>query len=295
MKSALVTGSDGFIGRHVVAELERRGWFVDGIDLRGRVWNVWSGDARNFFQTDENRYNLVVHCAAHVGGRVDIDRRPTYLASVNIQLDGGLFEYALRTRPDRVVYWSSSAAYPIELQDGLTLLSLEERDVNLDVPRLPDASYGAVKLAGENLARWARAEGLRVHVLRPFSGYGEDQDTTYPFPRFIQRARNRDDPFEIWGPGTQVRDFVHVDDVVGCMFAALEQDYDRPLNVCTGVPTSFNELAEQICTTAGYAPSFHRVSDAPTGVLRRVGDPTEMLKIYRPQVSLTEGVARALA
>lgn len=303
---ALVTGSDGVTGRHVVTELDRRGWTVDGIDLKHGNYH----DARDFFRAGITSYDLVSHCAAHVGGRADIDGKPAYLASVNLQLDGALFEWALRTRPAHIIYWSSSAAYPISLQ-GETLESwsvvegqvdtqpgarrLRETDIDLDDPKQADTSYGAVKVMGEQMARWAETEGLRVHVFRPFSGYAEDQDTTYPFPKFIERALRREDPFDVWGTGQQVRDFIHIDDVVGAALAAVDQDYRGPLNLCSGEGVSFNELAALVCQQAGYTPTLRRHPDKPTGVHYRVGDPSEMARIYRPRINLEQGIKRALA
>jgi nucleoside-diphosphate-sugar epimerase len=123
-----------------------------------------------------------------------------------------MFQWALRTKPDHVVYYSSSAAYPIDLQGYGSEHKLVEDDIDLDNVRLPDLTYGWAKLTGEILAKYAEQEGLRVHVFRPFSGYGEDQDLTYPFPSFIHRGVHRYNPFSIWGTGKQVRDFIHIED-----------------------------------------------------------------------------------
>ncbi len=63
--------------------------------------------------------------------------------------------------------------------------------------------------------------------------------------------KRKADPFEVWGRGTQVRDFVHIDDVVGATFAAVINDVGV-MNICTGRPTSFIELAEMVMLQAGY-------------------------------------------
>lgn len=292
MKTALVTGSAGFVGRHMCAALEAAGWHVTGFDLT--AGRYWCGDVREAFSQVDNRFDLVVHAAAHVGGRVDIDSRPTYVGAVNLQLDGAMFEWALRTRPERVVYLSSSAAYPVRLQAGSPDWRLRECDIDVRFPSLPDATYGWVKLTGERLAVEAEAEGLRMHVFRPFSGYGTDQSTDYPFPALIGRARRREDPFAVWGDGRQVRDWIHIDDVTAAVLAAVEQDVPGPTNLCTGRPTSFFELADLVTKEAGYRPEVTPVG-GPAGVHYRVGDPTKMLGFYEPRVSLEEGIRRALS
>jgi nucleoside-diphosphate-sugar epimerase len=195
------------------------------------------------------------------------------------------------------VYFSSSAAYPVRHQ---TLRSghgpLVESDIDLEDADQPDAVYGWVKLTGERLAQYVNALGAGVYVFRPFSGYGTDQDTDYPFPSFARRAWALQDPFVVWGTGEQVRDWVHIDDVVDALVETLDWDplVVGPLNICTGVGTSFTRLAQMFMAEAGYSGDVEPRADAPVGVMRRVGDPTKLHKIYKPRVTIEEGVARAL-
>jgi nucleoside-diphosphate-sugar epimerase len=193
-----------------------------------------------------------------------------------------------------LVYYSSSAAYPIYLQKAAYKQRLREPDINLDHIRTPDLSYGWAKLTGETLAQYARAEGIKVSVLRPFSGYGSDQALDYPFPSLIARGKAKLDPFEIWGTGEQVRDFIHIDDVVAATFEAITNNV-KTLNLCTGRPTSFIQLAEMIMLAQGYLAPIKKHLGKPSGVEYRVGDPTKMLHIYEPKITLEEGIARALA
>ncbi|MDE3097771.1 MAG: NAD-dependent epimerase/dehydratase family protein, partial [Chloroflexota bacterium] len=221
MRTALVTGSEGFIGRHVRQSLERDGYAVFACDLRERVY---PGDCRDVFRHEIDgcrlTFDLVVHCAALVNGRETIDGNPATVAAYNLQLDAAMFEWALRARPGRIVYLSSSAAYPVRLQGGGsfgTARPLMEGRPGL--PHLADQTYGYVKAVGERLAVEVRAAGVPVTVVRPFSGYGADQDGCYPFPAMIARALARKSPFDVWGDGRQVRDFVHVDDICAAVLA----------------------------------------------------------------------------
>ena len=160
--------------------------------------------------------------------------------------------------------------------------------------RLPDLTYGWAKLTGEILAKYAEQDGLRVHVFRPFSGYGEDQDLSYPFPSFIHRGVQKYNPFTIWGSGKQVRDFIHISDVVAATLEAVKQDVRGPINLGMGRPTSFVELAQIVCNEIGYTPELDIVTDAPEGVAYRCSNSSKMLGFYTPKVSLEEGVARAV-
>jgi nucleoside-diphosphate-sugar epimerase len=284
----LLTGHRGFIGRHLHAALDARGDDVTGIDLAdGR-------DALDLFRFDQRPYDLAIHCAAIVGGRASIDGSPLGVGT-NLALDSWYMRWLIRTGTPRAVYFSSSAAYPVALQQPGDVRHLYEEDINLAYMEEPDATYGWAKLTGEKLASYAEAEGCRILIPRPFSGYGEDQAPCYPFPAFIQRAKRRDDPFEIWGDGSSTRDWVHIDDLVGATFALLDADVTGPVNLGWGRATSFDELANIVTATAGYRPQYKHRHDAPQGVHHRVCDPARMLDHYVPTVTLEDGVRRALA
>jgi nucleoside-diphosphate-sugar epimerase len=289
----LITGHRGFIGRHLAAACEARGWEVTGIDLSDHSVPSRHRDALDFFRRDHTRYDLAFHCAAIVGGRASIDGHPLGVGT-NLALDSWFMRWLAASNTPRAVYYSSSAAYPVAWQGENSGHRLHEDDIHLARPGRPDATYGLAKLTGEQLVPYVEAEGCRVHVLRPMSGYGADQALNYPFPSFIARARRREDPFEIWGTGRQVRDWIHIDDVVGATMAVIDQDVQSPVNLGTGRATSFNELADMVCAEAGYRPKYKHIVGAPDGVQYRVADPTKLLTIYQPKVTLEEGIRRAL-
>lgn len=298
-KRALITGDRGFLGRHFKAELVRRGYEVTGLDVKATS----SQDCRAYFRSAllsrpaaGPRYDLVVHCAAVVGGREMIENSPLETAA-SLSIDAEMFRWAAVAKPGRVIYFSSSAAYPAMYQDGVMEYPLQEDMV--DVPRVvwqPDEIYGWSKVTGEVLAGRLREAGVPVTVVRPFSGYGADQDDTYPFRAILERARALEDgkPLEVWC-GECVRDWVHVDDVVGATLAIAEDGTTEPVNICTGRPTSFYDLARLMLVAAG--KEDHGIlanPDAPQGVRYRVGDPARMIRYYVPQIMLETGITRAL-
>jgi len=281
----LITGNAGFVGREFMKQLD--GHDITGIDIVNGI------DARDFFAKDDTKFDLVIHLAAIVGGRATIEGNPLKVAT-DLAIDSDMFQWALRTRPGRTVYYSSSAAYPTAYQTHTMKYILNENHIDLDSIMSPDLTYGWAKLTGETLAKYASNEGLRVHVLRPFSGYGEDQDLDYPFPSFIARGKRKDNPFEIWGTGEQVRDFIHIEDVVSATLEAVNQNIQGPVNLGCGRATSFNELAELVSTEVGYTPEIKHILGAPEGVSYRVCDPSKLLTFYTPKLSLEEGIRRAI-
>lgn len=289
---ALVTGCGGFLGRQFSIELRSRGWTVRGMDISG----TYPYDVLDYFRfpgKPPERFDLVVHCAARAPHRAAIDGQPAS-AVYNQLLDTALFEWAIRTEQSRVLYISSCAVYPASLQCGC------EPDIRLaeshryDQAGGPPDAYGWTKLAGEKMAAAANRSDVPTHIVRPFSGYGASQGESWPFGAFAARARRHDDPFVLWGTGEQIRDWIHVSDVVAGALAVVDADVREPVNLCTGVGTSIYDLACAMTRQAGYAPRILTDATRPAGVAWRIGDPSRMRDIYTPRIDLAEGVRLAL-
>ena len=282
----LITGHMGFVGKYFMRKYANHD--ITGIDIKE------GNDCRDFFKTNTDKFDLIIHLAAIVGGRQTIEGNPLSVAT-DLAIDSEMIQWALRTKPGRVIYFSSSAAYPIKLQTGgMQRILLEESMINLNDLEMPDLTYGWAKLTGEYCLQFLEAEGIKVNVFRPFSGYGTDQDLDYPFPSYIHRAKNLMNPFDIWGDGTQVRDFIHMQDIVDAVEEAIKQDIKGAVNLGSGVATTFNKLQEMVCGIKGYNPKVNHIVDAPKGVMYRVCNPTKMLSFYKPKINIYDGIAKAL-
>ena len=269
----------------------------------------WKGDFRKFLRHMQEekdwlketlgmeRFNDVFHFAAIVGGRAKIDGDPMMVA-LDLSIDAEFFYWAVRHKPDRVLFPSSSAAYPVDLQGEGDFVALSESDIDFEGGRLgqPDMTYGWSKLTGEYLARIAaQYYGLSVACVRPMSGYGEDQDLSYPIPAIAARAAGKEDPFEVWGTGRQGRDFVHIDDCIDLIMLALDKIHDgSAINIGSGHITSFLEIIDLFSEFAGYKPQIRQLLDKPVGVHARHANMDYVFNElgWRPRISLREGMKR---
>lgn len=283
MKKALITGDQGFVGKYFTKRLIADGFSVIGVDIKD------GKDCRDFFKEVDSTFDLVVHLAAIVGGRESIEGRPLAVAD-NLSIDASFFQWCLKTNPKKVVYFSSSAAYPIMYQSDDMHIKLREWDIDIRSPKRPDATYGWSKLTGEFLASFVD----NVHIFRPFSGYGSDQDLTYPFPMYIKRAMEKNNPFEVWGSGRQTRDFIHIEDIVNAVMVAVENNVTGATNLGWGRSTSFIQLAEMVTYYAGYRAEIITRPDKPVGCMHRVSDNSKLLGFYTPKITLEEGIERAM-
>jgi UDP-glucose 4-epimerase len=300
---ALITGASGFLGRHLVRRLGDLGWALTLVDIEPlpahpAVECAIQDDVRHCLPRLDRHYDLAVHLAAMVGGRIGIEHDPLGVA-INMSLDVEFFSFACRTRPARCIYPSSSAVYPVERQthawDGQALRE-EEVDIARGPLRLPDLTYGWSKLTGEYLA-WLTQErfGVRTAVYRPFSVYGPGQGGEYPVPAICGRALAREDPLIVWGPGTQQRDFVYIEDFLDVVLATYEQlDASVPLNIASGTGADFTAVARTAADLVGYRPIVKALDGRPTGVQTRIGSPERMARWTTTKVTLEDGLASVL-
>lgn len=315
---ALITGGAGFVGRYFCKALLDRGWDVVCVDpvvprtggLSPEDWPFFDPrdfgnfifekeDCRTYFKRNVEHFDYVFHLAAMVGGRLMIDYEPLAVAE-DLAIDAMFWRWAEVAKPTKSIYFSSSAAYPIELQRVDSYRLLKEDDIAFESSLgMPDMTYGWAKLTGEYLTRLAyQRYGLKSIVYRPFSGYGEDQDLTYPFPAITKRIVDlNDSTVTVWGSGKQMRDFVHIEDCVDCVLLTMDKiDDGSAVNISSGKFTSFSDLAKLILKRVGKKAEIVTQSDKPEGVFARGGD-TELQKRlgFTPNISLEAGIDRVVA
>jgi nucleoside-diphosphate-sugar epimerase len=336
MKIHLISGGCGFVGRNMVKRLYTTTndfiLFIDNlmVGTHPSTWlnvpktshvydmEIYGKDGRLMFikedfrkilnrlsdnpQYFQDRYGLeferfadVFHFAAIVGGRAMIDGDPMMVA-LDLAIDAEFFHWITRHKPERVLYPSSSAAYPVDLQTEGGAIALRESDIDFKRMGEPDMTYGWSKLTGEYLAKIAAQHyGVNITCIRPFSGYGEDQDLTYPIPSIAARIARRENPVEVWGTGKQGRDFVHIDDVMDCILLAMNHIHDgTAINIGRGELLSFIEIIHTMCKIAGYEPQIKCLLDKPVGVHSRYCnmDFVEQRLGWKAKISVEEGMKR---
>lgn len=311
----LITGACGFVGRHFTEYFLNRGDEVYAVDplvhltggLRPEKWyfnpmtyknfHWYKTDCRVFFHSPQPQFDLVLHLAAVVGGRLMIENHPLAVGD-DLSIDSEFWQWAVEHKPRKVITFSSSAAYPIKFQ-GKDFTPLTEDMIQFDGDLgMPDMTYGWAKLTSEYLGKIAyQKHGIKSVVYRPFSGYGEDQDLSYPFPSLLMKCvRVKGGVIPVWGSGDQMRDFIHIDDVVQGVVETMDKiDDGSALNLSTGIPTSFKTLIRTAEDVLGKWKNMiiSPATDKPEGVFARVGDVKKQRQYgFFPKIDLREGIRR---
>ncbi|CAN5694683.1 SDR family oxidoreductase [soil metagenome] len=296
IKNVLVTGGCGFIGANLVRFLKARtSWSVGVVDdLRAGSRDAVPDDLADVHIGDVGDPSViepllggtdaVIHLASQTGVLPSVEDPARDFAG-NAQTTFRVLESCRRAGVDRFVFASSGAA----LGDVPPPLHEEV------VPR-PLSPYGAGKLTGEAYCQgYAGSFGMQTVVLRfsnvygPFSAHKKNA-----IPNFIKRCL-ADESIDIFGDGSQTRDFIYVEDLCGAIVGSLSSQKARGevIQLGTGVGTSILELAELTKQVTG-SPSEIRFESRRAGeVYKSQTDISKARRLlgFEPQTSLVDGLA----
>lgn len=250
----IVTGGAGFIGSYLVKQLVKSGHEVSVIDslYRGKMDNLLPVldkirfhqiDIRNFDNLREilKKADGVFHEAALTDVQESFTKQKEYHA-VNVVGTENIFKVA-KEFGLKIVYASSSSVY-----GNPNTIPISE-----DSERKPINPYGQTKLDDEFLAEKYSKLGVSIIGLRYFNVYGKGQTGSYAgvITKFINNLREKKQPV-IFGDGTQIRDFVYVEDVALANIAAMQSKVKNGFfNVGTGITTSVKKLAQTLIDISG--------------------------------------------
>jgi len=300
-RKVLVTGGAGFIGSHLVPQLLELGYSVTVLDnlSSGKLENLNAvldhpkftfkcGDIRDKTLPAEvfNDVDSVIHLAALIDISASV-ADPIQNHEINVDGTFNMLHTSIKHNVKKFIFASSTAVY-----GDLKALPVQETSA----PH-PISPYAASKIAGEAYcSAFANCFGLDAIALRFFNIYGlRSQNSPYSgvITKFIQKIIKGED-LTIDGDGEQTRDFIHVNDIVKAVILTLEQKNlgGEVLNVCTGIPTSVNQLADTLKKVTGENPNVKH-GPARLGDIRcSYGDPSKAAEKlgFKANVDLTKGL-----
>jgi GDP-D-mannose 3', 5'-epimerase len=314
MKKAIVCGAGGFIGGHMVKRLLDEGYKVVALDIKHRQdWYQVHEDALNegvFDLRDADNVNNVFRkasvdevyqFAADMGGagyiftgEHDADVMHNS-ATINLNIAHAVAALSPKTK---VFYSSSACIYPAHNQTDPDNPNCEESSA---YPAHPDSEYGWEKLFSERLYRsYARNYGLNVRIARfhnIFGPYGTWDGGKEKAPAAMcRKALQASESMEVWGPGTQTRSFLYIDECIEAVRRLMESDVETVINIGSDEMISINNLARMALDLADKQNIELKNIDGPVGVMGRCSDNNliEEKLGWRPSEPLVDGMKKTL-
>jgi len=296
----LITGGAGFIGSHLAENLMLEGAEIVVLDnlSMGNKMSFPNSDNISFIKGDVRDLSTVlaaskgcdriVHLAAIVGVEKVIEQA---FDMVEVETIGtfNIAHAAIQNNIKKVLYSSSSAVYHKVYSE----LSKETDPLGLI------NTYAVAKRLNEKyLEALTKEHGISTNSMRFFNVYGGRQDERMVVPRFFNQAMSNK-PIEIFGKGSQTRDFTYIDDVIVGIKALLFNDsVSGVFNISRGVETTIADLAILIKETTN-SDSEIRLLDFPKSrvsfkVDRRIGSAEKLLEFtgYKPHTFLNDGLEK---
>ena len=305
MKKILVCGAGGFIGTHLVRSLKAQGHYVIGADLKFPEFSITACD--EFYQVDLRNQRSVTRLikrdideiyqlAADMGGAGYIfigDNDADIMhnsAIINLNV---LHEMTFKKIP-KIFYSSSACMYPAHNQLDPDNPVLSEASA---YPADPDSEYGWEKLFSERLyASYARNYGIDVRVARLHNVFGPEGAYIGGKEKapaaLCRKVIQSNGVVEVWGPGTQTRSFMYIDDCIEGIHRLMASTHTEPINIGSSRMITINDLV-QIISQVNNRPVKIKNIDGPRGVMGRTSDNTLIKQVlaWAPPDSLEAGLA----
>jgi nucleoside-diphosphate-sugar epimerase len=310
-RKVLVTGGASFIGSNLVNALLDRGAQVRVVDdmSSGRVSNIrehiekkrvelLEGDLRAHGVAERAAagMSVVFHLAADHGGRGYVDLHQA-ACSVNLMLDGLVFQACKNAKVEKVVYASSGCVYPNHIQTNPSEILYLTEDM-VGPPYDADHMYGWAKLMAEmTLRAYHKDWGMKSASCRYFTVYGPRGVENHAVIAMIARAFVKQDPFAVWGTGEQIRNWTYVDDIVaGTILAAEKIDDGTAVNLGTMERIKVIDAVHEILRIFKHNPKIELQPNMPTGPLNRVADNSLAKKLmgWEPKVMFKDGLRKTI-
>ena len=289
-----IAGHRGMVGSAVWRALTAEG-YTNLIGKSSAELDLRDQAAVNDFIAAEKPI-AIIDAAARVGGILANSENPYPFLMENLQIQNNLIDAAHKNEVQKFVFLGSSCIYP-----KLAPQPLKEEYLLTGPLEPTNEWYAIAKIAGVKACEAIRKQfGKDFVSLMPTNLYGPndnfDLKTSHVLPamlrKFHEAKQNNNEPVTLWGSGTPMREFLHVDDMAKAVVFAVENTLPEHLyNVGTGTDVTIKELAESIQKVVGHKGKIIWDSTKPDGTPRKLMDSSKMNALgWKAEIPLDEGI-----
>ncbi|MFY7732926.1 MAG: GDP-L-fucose synthase family protein [Bacteroidia bacterium] len=289
-----IAGHNGMVGSAIARVLNASGYnniigkSSKELDLKNQI------AVFNYFQIEKP--DIIIDAAAKVGGILANNNYPYQFLMDNMLIQNNLISASHELNCKKFIFLGSSCIYP-----KLAPQPLQEDCLLTSSLESTNEWYAIAKISGVKLCEAIRKQFNKDFVsLMPTNLYGPfdnfDLETSHVLPAMIRKFHdaklNNNSDVTLWGSGTPMREFLHVNDMAKAVLFALENKLpDNLYNVGTGIDLTIKELAEIIQKAVGHKGKIIWDSSKPDGTPRKLMDITKMHKLgWKHQINLKEGI-----
>ena len=290
----VVAGGTGLAGAAITRAFRAQG--ADVLIVNRSNLDLLDTQATKTFLS-KNKPAMVVDAAAKVGGIGANNSKPVEFLADNLQIQNNLMQGAFEAGVEKFVFLGSSCIYPRDCAQPI-----KEEFLMTGPLESTNSAYAVAKIAGiEMINSYRKEHGLNWISLMPTNLYGPGDNfnlsESHVLPalirRFVEAEASNASEVTLWGTGSPLREFLHVDDLASAVVMASENyNESMHLNVGTGHDLSIKALAELIALEAGFKGGIKWDSTKPDGTPRKVLDVSRITSMgWKPTITLEEGVA----
>lgn len=301
-----VAGHRGMVGSAIVRKLQAEGYLHIITRTHAELDLTSQAAVQAFFR--DNPVDYVVLAAAKVGGIHANNEYPADFIYENLMMECNVIHQAFTAGVKNLLFLGSSCIYP-----KLASQPMQEGALLTGVLESTNEPYAVAKIAGIKLCEsYNRQHGTNYRSVMPTNLYGPydnyHPENSHVIPALIRRfheaKHNQDEEVVIWGTGTPMREFLHVDDMASACLHVMNIDADtyrantQPMlshiNVGTGTDVTIRELAELLAEIVGYKGKITFDSSKPDGTARKLMNVDRLAGLgWRSQIGLKEGLQSA--